>query len=148
PLLVAGRALWSAVGAVLLAVTSAVSLGRGAQIYAENVQLINGCQVDTALWLRAHTAPGALFATHDIGAIGYFGGHPLVDLAGLVDPQVVPLLSDQPKLEGCLARRHVRYVIEFTDWFGPPNVLARDLGSSQVYHSRAVSNFVVLQADW
>lgn len=148
PLLVAGRALWSAVGAVLLAVTSAVSLGRGAQIYAENVQLINGCQVDTALWLRAHTAPGALFATHDIGAIGYFGGHPLVDLAGLVDPQVVPLLSDQPKLEGYLARRHVRYVIEFTDWFGPPNVLARDLGSSQVYHSRAVSNFVVLQADW
>jgi arabinofuranosyltransferase len=44
-------------------------------------------------WFGANAPPDAAIATPDIGAIGYFSGLRVVDLAGLVTPQIVPLLE-------------------------------------------------------
>jgi hypothetical protein len=44
-------------------------------------------------WFGVHTPPGASIATPDIGALGYFSGRRIVDLAGLVTPAMVPLLE-------------------------------------------------------
>ncbi|MFI5275138.1 MAG: hypothetical protein ACHQ4H_19070, partial [Ktedonobacterales bacterium] len=148
PLLAQWRRPLARVALGLLAVAGVFSLARGAQIYGDNVRFINGCQVNTARWLGTHTASGALIATHDIGAIGYFARRPLVDIAGLVDPRITPMLSDQPRLEAYLKARRVAYVVEFTDWFGPPNTLADDLASHQVYHASGSPRFVVLRTDW
>lgn len=51
-------------------------------------------------WFAEYTPPGTKIATPDIGAIGYFSGRRVVDLAGLVTPEVVPLLAeaDQPEM--------------------------------------------------
>jgi hypothetical protein len=147
PLLMQRRPL-ARVALGLIAVAGVFSLFRGAQIYGENVRFINSCQVDAARWLSTHTAPGTLIATHDIGAIGYFARRPIVDIAGLVDPRVTPYLSDQPRLEAYLKARRVGYVVEFTDWFSPPNTLAHDLAGAQVYHARGSPRFVVLRTDW
>jgi hypothetical protein len=133
---------------VLVVFAGSFSLVRGAQIYGDNVRFINACQVDTALWLREHTASGALVATHDIGAIGYFAQRPVIDMAGLVDSQVTAYLGDQPRLEAYLKARHARYVVEFTDWFSPPNTLLHDLAGHQVYQARGTARFVVLRTDW
>lgn len=135
-------------GALVFVGACVVSLGRGAQIYAQNVHFINGIQVNTAIWLRAHTPPGSLVATHDIGAIGYFGGRPVLDMAGLADPAVVPYLGDQRALEHYLAGRHAAYVAMFTDWFPPPATLARDLSGRVVYRSRGDADFVVYRTGW
>jgi hypothetical protein len=148
PLLLDGRRLWSLAGGFILAAASLFSLVRGAQIYADNVHFIDGCQVNSALWLQMHTRPGALIATHDIGAIAYFSGRPVLDMAGLVDPQVVPLLPDQSALEAYLARRRAAYVVMFTDWFPPPHVLARDLAGREVYRAPGARTFVVYRTDW
>ncbi|HEV2235958.1 MAG TPA: hypothetical protein VGR57_04770 [Ktedonobacterales bacterium] len=148
PLLVQWRRPLARAALALVAVAGVASLARGAQIYGDNVRFINGCQVTTAQWLSLHTRPGALIATHDIGAIGYFARRPVVDIAGLVDPQITPMLSDQPRLERYLKARHVAYVVEFTDWFGPPNSLAHDLASHQVYHAGGGARFVVFRTDW
>jgi len=43
-------------------------------------------------WIESHTAPEALVACPDIGAIGYYGRRRVVDLAGLVTPPMVPYL--------------------------------------------------------
>jgi hypothetical protein len=138
------RAL-AAVAALALASTSVFSLVRGSQIHAENVRYIDAVEVDTSLWLRAHTPPGALVATHDVGAIGYFSDRPVLDMAGLVDPQVVPLLGDQRALEAYLARRHMAYVAMWDTWF--PTV-AHDLAARQVYHARGAAGFVVYRTGW
>jgi hypothetical protein len=148
PLLVDGRRLWSLAGGCVLTVTGLFSLVRGAQIYADNVHFINSCQVSTARWLASHTRPGALVATHDIGAIAYFSGRPVLDMAGLADPQVIPLLSNQAALETYLARRHAAYVVMFTDWFPPPAVLVRDLAGREVYRAPGMPTFVVYRTGW
>lgn len=44
-------------------------------------------------WFGAHARPGSAIATPDIGAIGYFSDHPVVDLGGLVTPAMVPYLE-------------------------------------------------------
>ncbi|MGW8251287.1 MAG: hypothetical protein ACWGO1_11645, partial [Anaerolineales bacterium] len=66
----------------------------GAKAYRTDVALIETEMVETARWVAVNTPPGALVAAHDIGALGYFGGRPLIDLAGLVSPQVIPFIRD------------------------------------------------------
>ena len=109
---------------LLLALAMAVlSVVRGAGIYAANISYINDYQVETALWLSSHTPSDALVATHDIGAIGYFSGRRVIDLGGLTQPELVPLLNDQQALVAYLQRAQVDYVVMFPDWFPPPRVL-------------------------
>lgn len=41
-------------------------------------------------WLRAHSDPGALVAALDIGAIGYVSGRRILDMNGLITPEIIP----------------------------------------------------------
>jgi hypothetical protein len=132
-----------------------LSVVRGASIYTSNVRYINDYQVETALWLRAHTAPDALVATHDIGAIGYFSGRQVIDLGGLTLPALVPLLNDQPALVAYLQRERVDYVVMFPDWFPSPRVLLEAIAPHEVHrtHDPAIAaiggaDLVTYQTGW
>ncbi len=49
-------------------------------------------------WFAANTRPGEVIAAPDIGALGYYSHRPVLDLAGLVSPRIVPLLQhEQPE---------------------------------------------------
>jgi hypothetical protein len=136
------------IGGALLA-AGALSLYGGARLYAGDVRAIDNYHVAAARWLRAHSPPGALVATHDVGAIGYFSGRPVLDMAGLVDPQVIPLVHDQAALEAYLVRRHVAYVVMRPDWFPPPELLAHDLAGHEVYRACGLGFcFVVYRTGW
>lgn len=132
-----------------------LSIGRGAGIYAANVRYINEYQVATALWLREHTPTSAVVATHDIGAIGYFSNRRVIDLGGLTQPEIVPLLSDQQALVAYLKAQHVDYVVMFPDWFPPPRLLLLAVQKGEVYrtHDPAIaaiggSDLVTYQTGW
>ena len=117
------------------AAASAVTLGflvLGAQAYARDVAVINTEMVATARWIAAHTPPGALIAAHDIGAVGYFGQRPLIDLAGLITPEVVPFLRDEARLARYLDARQADFLMTFPGWY--PGLTA---GREPVYHSSA-----------
>ena len=58
-----------------------------------------------ALGRRLDADPEAVIAAHDIGALGYFGGRSLVDLAGLTDPDLIPILRDEKALAHTLQAR-------------------------------------------
>lgn len=140
---------------VLALAMALLSIARGAGIYAANVRYINDYQVETALWLRANTVPAALVATHDIGAIGYFSDRQVVDLGGLTQPELVPLLGDQHALVAYLQRARVDFVVMFPDWFPPPRVLWTTLASHEVHraHDPAIaaiggSDLVTYQTEW
>ncbi len=47
-------------------------------------------------WFREHTPPGTVIAAPDIGAIGYASQRRVVDLAGLITPEMVPFLMREP----------------------------------------------------
>ena len=124
-----------------------VSIARGAGIYAANIRYINDYQVATAFWLRDHTSPDALVATHDIGAIGYFSGRRVIDLGGLTQPEIVPLLGDQQALVAYLQREHVGYVVMFPDWFPQPRLLLAAVQQGAVYRTHDPSIAAIGGAD-
>ncbi len=90
---------------------------RGARAYAEDVAIINTEMVKVARWLSENTERDALVAAHDIGAIGYFGQRRLLDLAGLISPEVIPILRDEPALARFLSSRGADYLVTFPGWY-------------------------------
>jgi len=49
-------------------------------------------QVQAGRWLAVNTPRSAVVATHDVGAIAFYSGRRIVDMVGLVSPEVVPHL--------------------------------------------------------
>ena len=98
-----------------------------ARLYAWNVDNVNDMHVAIGHWVAAHAPPDAVLALNDVGAITYVSERPVVDLAGLVTPEVVPLLrvpDRDARLADFMVQRNVQYVIIFPDWF--PDLAARD----------------------
>lgn len=90
---------------------------QGAQAYARDVALINSEMVATALWVADNSEPEDLIAAHDIGALGYFAQRPLLDLAGLVSPEVIPFIRDEVRLESYLKAESPKYLVTFPNWY-------------------------------
>ncbi|GAB4502238.1 MAG: hypothetical protein Fur0035_17860 [Anaerolineales bacterium] len=113
----AGRRLRFA-WAALLALMTILLWGLGARSFAGDVAFIESEMVQTARWSAQNLPPQARIAAHDIGALGYFdGGHDLLDLAGLISPEVIPFINDESWLAGFLAEKGAGYVIAFPNWY-------------------------------
>jgi len=95
----------------------------GANSYARDVAIIESEMVVTAKWVAANLPDDALIAAHDIGALGYFDHHDLIDLAGLISPEVVPFIRDEPKLADFLNEEGADYLIAFPSFYP---ILLRD----------------------
>ena len=124
----------------------------GAQVYSWNVKYIQDEQVQVAHWLRDRTSPDALVATHDIGAIGYFAGRRVIDLAGLVTPSLAGHLRDEAYLWEYLRANRADYLAVLPDWY--PN-LSRQPGLELVFTVEAPyvsqaggTNFQILRLPW
>jgi hypothetical protein len=89
----------------------------GARAYAQDVAVIESEMVATADWLNQNLPEDALIAIHDIGAVGYFTNFNLVDLAGLVSPDVIPILRDESLLGKYLDDHGVDYLVTFPGWY-------------------------------
>jgi hypothetical protein len=89
----------------------------GMQSYLEDVAIIDGEMVQTAHWIEDNTTEDSLIAAHDIGAIGYFAQRPILDLAGLVSPDVIPFIRDESQLAAYLDEICPQYLVTFPDWY-------------------------------
>ncbi len=92
-------------------------IGIGAAAFAEDVAIIETEMVEIARWLSENTEVDDLIAVHDIGAIGYFSNRRLVDLAGLISPEVIPILRDEMSLQAYLTEKNVDYLVTFPEWY-------------------------------
>ncbi len=101
----------------MLACLAVAFLIIGGRAYADDVCIINCEMVAVGRWLNANTPPDALIAAHDIGAIGYFAHRPLLDLAGLITPQVVPFIRDQDRLLNFVVAQGADYLVTFPSWY-------------------------------
>ncbi len=89
----------------------------GMQSYSEDVRFIESEMVDTAKWVAANLPGNSLIAAHDVGALGYFGNHKLVDMAGLISPEVIPFLRNETALKDYLDSKRVAYLVTFPDFY-------------------------------
>lgn len=102
---------------VSLAAVLVVFTGLGATSYARDVAIINTEMVETAKWLNMNTEENDLIAVHDIGAVGYFSQRDIIDLAGLVSPEVIPIIRDETELARLLDARGADYLMTFPGWY-------------------------------
>ena len=109
---VLGKGWWLSVILV-----SAGFVGLGANAYAQDVAIIESEMVDCAKWVNQNIPETQLIAIHDIGAFGYFDEHQLLDLAGLISPEVIPIIRDEQKIRDYLDYHEVDYLIIFPDWY-------------------------------
>ncbi len=89
----------------------------GVGAYRVDVNIVEQELVASARWIDAHAPPGALIAAHDIGAIGYFVRRPLLDLAGLISPEVIPIIRDEPALLALLRARRADFLAAPPDFY-------------------------------
>jgi hypothetical protein len=111
---------------VAVALLAALFWARGAVAYRDDVALIEGEMVATARWLAQHTEPADLLAVHDIGAVGYLLDRSLLDLAGLITPEVIPFMTDAGRLLGWMVEEGADYAVFFPDFSPTYARLARD----------------------
>ncbi|MCB0214306.1 MAG: hypothetical protein KDJ52_33515, partial [Anaerolineae bacterium] len=109
---VGGKALVGSLAMLLLAFVAV-----GAQAYGRDVRIIESEMVATARWLDQAVDPQALIAAHDIGAIGYFTRRPLIDLAGLITPEVIPIIRDETALFDFITSHQADYLVTFPSWY-------------------------------
>jgi hypothetical protein len=100
------------------------ALGPAAERYAWGVQNIEAMQVSIGRWIDAHAPRTARLAVNDIGAIAFVSRREVVDLMGLVTPEILP---HRRQGEEGVIRFVVEvcpdYVVIFPSWF--PRLAAR-----------------------
>lgn len=101
--------LWQVVTVVLCLAFEFV----GARQNAYDIFWIESEMVTTAKWIQQNIPPDARLAVHDIGALGFYAPNPLVDMAGLVTPDVVPFIRDERRLAEYLDSKSVDYLVSF-----------------------------------
>jgi hypothetical protein len=127
----------------------------GARTYAADVGFIEREMVAVARWLEANTPSKALIAVHDIGAVGYLVDRPLLDLAGLITPEVVPFIADEARLLAFMEEKGADYVVFFPDWSPAYARMSQDPRLHPVYRTgyawtsrQGHANMVVYETRW
>jgi len=97
-------------------------LPQWANMLAVNTREVQDIDVALGLWLAENTPPDALIAVDDIGAIGFLSGRRIVDMNGLVSPEMWPAVQ-QPvglprdrELTRLLSQSQPDYMAAFPLW--------------------------------
>ncbi|MCB9007121.1 MAG: hypothetical protein H6656_07130 [Ardenticatenaceae bacterium] len=147
-----GRTLWLGQQVARLSFTIIMMffLLQGAFAFATDVAIVEGEMVTVAEWLSTNTPPGALIASHDIGAIGYFAERPLLDLAGLISPEVIPLLQSETALAQYILNSDAQYLVTAPGWpysqiVNQPTTLLRFATNFAITKEQGLNNMTVYQ---
>jgi hypothetical protein len=85
--------------------------------YAQAVKNIQELHVVTARWISAHVPPDAIVAVNDVGAMAYFSGRRVLDLEGLVSPEVLPYRLLPDRATKVVAQFQPDYLVIFPHWY-------------------------------
>lgn len=89
-------------------------------LYQDNCAHIYARQVATAKWLHDNTPDGSVIATHDVGAIGYYSERKVVDVAGLINPEVIKIMNDRNynvEMADEMKKQNVSYIAFLKEWY-------------------------------
>ena len=92
-----------------------------AREYAGTCKYIADRQVATARWINAHLPKDAVVATHDVGAVAFYGGRQIVDMVGLVSPEMISNIGSYDGLRRFLLSKKATHVAVLRNWFEVAN---------------------------
>jgi len=116
----------------------------GANMYAQDVALIESEMVASAKWVAENVPHDEIIAAHDIGALGYYDDHELIDLAGLISPEVIPFIRDEEKLAKYLDDSGASYLIAFPEFYPFLSELAKPIFITNGFGPRLGGNNMVV----
>ena len=96
-----------------------IYLNNISDLYTDSCKYYQDRHVTAGNWINRNTPPEAVVATHDIGAIEFYGKRKLVDMVGLISPEII----DNMKagfincLNNYLIEKKADYVITLKNWF-------------------------------
>jgi hypothetical protein len=104
-------------GVGLLVLLIAASVAVQATVIYPRTRFVRGVDephIALGDWLRTHTSPDALVATHEVGAIGFFAQRPILDTAGLVSTKALPYVQ-QYRIADLLRETRPSYYVSSGD---------------------------------
>jgi len=132
------------VGALAGVVWLALAIGAlvpAATRYGWAVQNINAMQVHLGRWVDAQLPKNARIALNDIGAIAFFSRREVIDLMGLVTPEIIPYRRrGETGVMEYVSETCPEYVIIFPTWF--PRLAASTETLQPIYWVRLERNEV------
>ena len=111
-------AIVSSLALILMAVTELTNVSDAVTNLAREDAYIYNLQVRTAEWCAQNLPSKAVIATHDIGALGFYSGHQILDLIGLANPEMIPYLKKPgPAITTALRKHGVTYAALLDNWY-------------------------------
>ncbi|HSP87622.1 MAG TPA: tetratricopeptide repeat protein, partial [Ignavibacteriaceae bacterium] len=80
----------------------------------------NDRHVSAGRWLKENTNESDVIATHDVGAIAFYSERKIIDMAGLITPELIAQINQRSYseyLNNYLAKNKVEYVVTLKNWF-------------------------------
>lgn len=112
--------------ASLLIYNQSMSFLSAKEAYSLEIDSTEKPMISLALWLKNNTPENALIALHDIGVVGFFSGRKILDMVGLVNPEVgkfyqdeqlkTPLPYSERRIIDFLKEKRPDYVVLFPEW--------------------------------
>lgn len=91
------------------------------QAYIVDCAAMYDTRVGTAIWIRDHLPKDAVIAAHDVGALAYYSDRKVVDLVGLISPEIIDDMNDMEKVEAFMTSQHVTHIVVLNTWFDVVN---------------------------
>lgn len=145
------------VGLRVLTISTVVLFGIfaawGIEIFRTDVLIIDSEMVAAARWIDENLPPDELLAIHDIGAVGYFTPRPMLDIAGLLSPEVIERLNDPEKLWELMQERDARYLMAFANQVpggdvNDPRLCMIFTTDAEITRQSGGTNMTIYQLDW
>ena len=93
-------------------------------MYVVQSKYIYDRQVKAANWIKDNTNENDVIATHDVGAIGYYSNRKIVDVAGLVTPELIKKINDIDYvnyMSDYMSKNGVTYLAFLREWYRVAN---------------------------
>jgi hypothetical protein len=123
---------WKGLGLLIICLPTVVMLARGALVFTRNVGNVEDSDVAAAHWLQDRVPAEALLAVNDVGALKYILPNRVLDMAGIVSPEISTAKKDavarganwQQGVANVLAREKPDYAVVFPNWY--PGLVGED----------------------
>ncbi len=124
---------------LVLFLPTLTELAQGAGRYGQSVVNVQDSDVRVARWLAGRLPPEAVLGVGDIGAIKFLLPNPVVDLAGIANPEI--------KMWGAarfLEHHRPDYLVIFPNWL---QRVTEDLSAFQAVHQVPIKNNITMAGD-
>jgi hypothetical protein len=108
--------------------------------YAVSVKNIQQLHVTAGLWMREHLPADAVVAVNDVGAIAYFSERRILDLEGLVSPEVLPYRGHADRGLRVVTDFRPDFIAIFPHWY--PDLAQREDLFQEIHRVRITDNLI------